>query len=367
LNIPPSDLRGFEQPAQPVRISDDGALMARTFAYLYAFGGLMVAVTLVLPASPDRHALPIAGVSVVAFMVAALCLWRERILPVEFFRALPLAGVLLIAVLLFSGGSMASGAYALFSIWVTVSAFYFFHPAYGVLCTGLASACYLVALLIGPHDGLIELDWVMMTGALFVAGVLVGRLRSRVEVLVDELGAAARTDPLTGLANRREFASRLREEIFRANRDGSTLSVIALDLDGLKTINDRSGHQAGDRVLERIGAALLRQCRAVDRLARIGGDEFAIIAAGAGQDEAQVLSQRLQWALEEEFHADSTAVTMSVGIASHPDHARDLEALQEAADQALYTAKRRGGDCVVGFSPVIAEEFKFAELRARAP
>ncbi len=352
-----SGFRTFEQPAEQVRVSDDRVLMARTFAYLYGFGGLLVAVTLFLPASPDRHALPIAGVSVVAFVLTAACLlWGSR-LPIAFFRVLPFTGALLVAALLFSGGSMASGAYALFYFWVGVSAFYFFRAAYGVACTVFASACYLVVLLVGPNQGLVGLNWVMMTGALLVAGVLVGRLRSRVEVLVDELGAAARTDPLTGLANRREFESRLQEEISRAERDGRPLSVIALDLDAFKAINDQRGHRAGDRALKGVAAALRRAGREVDTIARIGGDEFAVVATGAGEHQAQVLSQRLQSAIGEAFRGDSATLTLSVGLASRPAHANTADALLEAADQALYTAKRSGGNCIVSFTPAVAEEF----------
>jgi len=255
---------------------------------------------------------------------------------------------------LFSGGPLASAAYALFFFWVAVSAFYFFHAAYGVFCASVSSACYLGVLLIGHHE-LIALNWVMMTGALFVAGVLVGRLRSRVDGLFDELAYAARTDSLTGLANRREFEERLREEIARAERQEIPLSVLALDLDSFKAINDHQGHHAGDLVLQRVGAALRGEGRTVDTLARIGGDEFMIVATGAADDDAELLSRRLRQAVAEEFLDEPAPVTLSVGIASHPAHSRSFDGLREAADMALYAAKRCGGNRVVTFEPVMAE------------
>ena len=319
--------------------------MARTFAYLFGFGGLLVAVTLVLPAAANRQFFAIAGVSALAFAVTGLCLWQGRRLPVAFYRSLPFLGVLFVGVLVFSGGSGSAGAYELFSFWVVISAFYFFRPRYGLLCTVLTSACYLGVMLNGPEYRLVELNWVLMTGALLVVGLLVGRLRARIEILMDQLAAAARTDPLTGLPNRRELAVRLRDEIIRYGRHPRPFSVIALDLDGLKAINDGQGHSAGDRVLGRMGSVLQAQIRGVDMVARTGGDEFVVIAPGADADDATVLLERLRRAVTEASSTESTPVTFSAGIAAYPTHASDIDSLTEAADQALYAAKRAGGNC----------------------
>lgn len=326
-------------------MTDDRALMARTFAYLFGFGGLLVAVTLVLPAAANRQFLVIAGVSVLAFVVTGLCLWEGRRLPVAFYRSLPFIGILLVGVLVFSGGSGSAGAYELFSFWVVISAFYFFRPRYGLLCTALTSACYLVAMLNGPEYHLVELNWVLMTGALLVVGLLVGRLRARIEVLMDQLAAAARTDPLTGLPNRRELAVRLRDEIIRYGRHPRPFSVVALDLDGLKAINDGQGHGAGDRVLGTIGSVLQTHIRGVDMVARTGGDEFVVVAPGADADDATVLMERLRRAVTEACGTEATPVTFSAGIATYPTHASDMDSLLEAADRALYAAKHAGGNC----------------------
>jgi diguanylate cyclase (GGDEF)-like protein len=162
---------------------------------------------------------------------------------------------------------------------------------------------------------------------------------------IDELKRLSTTDPLTGLANRRAFQTQLRDEWRRASRCTSPLSLLLIDIDGLKRINDERGHAAGDRVLQTTAHAIKAAMRSSDVGARWGGDEFAIVAPNTVRGSAERLAQRLLGHVSEQARARDAAVTISVGVATlEPDHDRSatVERLQNAADAALYRAKSEG-------------------------
>ena len=152
------------------------------------------------------------------------------------------------------------------------------------------------------------------------------------------------TDPLTGLHNRRAFNRRLEEETLRSERYGRPFSLVLMDLNGFKAINDTFGHIEGDRVLTSIGQCLNDNVRNTDFLARYGGDEFALVMPETSKQIASQLTNRLQRVLRNgDFglpKAPVQPITMSVGIAQFPEHATSSEKLLAAADEALYHAKR---------------------------
>lgn len=163
--------------------------------------------------------------------------------------------------------------------------------------------------------------------------------------LVHELQRLARHDPLTGLGNRRLLHERLSRSLQRAARKGSAVSVLLLDLDGFKPVNDTHGHAAGDALLQAIARRLLAAVRTVDTVARAGGDEFVIVAHDVQEDAAlQALLQRVQAAVQEPLAWMGTTlrVGVSIGIAHAPRSAAPSpEALLARADQAMYTAKQK--------------------------
>jgi diguanylate cyclase (GGDEF)-like protein len=151
---------------------------------------------------------------------------------------------------------------------------------------------------------------------------------------------AAVTDALTGLLNRRGFDERLTEELERALRTDGRVALVLADCDDLKGINDRGGHELGDRVLDAFARCLESCTRAEDAAARIGGDEFAIVMPGASSDAARATAKRLRRELRTLSFDDVTRVEAAFGVAAFPDDGTTCADLVRAADRALYAAKQ---------------------------
>ncbi|HEX5635228.1 MAG TPA: sensor domain-containing diguanylate cyclase [Gemmatimonadales bacterium] len=166
--------------------------------------------------------------------------------------------------------------------------------------------------------------------------------------LVEQLQSAASTDELTGLYNRRALEERLGAEISRSLRHQLRTSVLLLDLDRFKTVNDTLGHAAGDRLLVEVAGVLKRECRTLDVCGRLGGDEFLVILPMTRPDEAMVFVSRVKAGLArlEEIHPEFGASSASIGIAECPEHGTTVTSVMAAADAALYSAKRSGRNTV---------------------
>lgn len=175
-------------------------------------------------------------------------------------------------------------------------------------------------------------------------------------ITLRELHSAVSRDHLTGVYNRRYFEQRLTSELAYCQRHSAPISLIALDVDHFKRINDEHGHPVGDLVLRAIASALLDATRAEDITARTGGEEFMVIARGTGSEGAAALAQRLLnrvRTLRVPIAGGSNQVTMSAGVASYEifSERATADGLVEAADNALLVAKREGRNriCVQPF------------------
>jgi diguanylate cyclase (GGDEF)-like protein len=164
-----------------------------------------------------------------------------------------------------------------------------------------------------------------------------------------ELERQARTDPLTGAINRREFTRIAEEELARHARLGKPLSVVMLDLDHFKSVNDRHGHAAGDAVLVEFTHRAQAALRGYDRLARTGGEEFCVLLPEAAGDEARAIAERIRHAVSAAPIAAAgtvISVTTSAGVATTRTSEDRIEDLLQRADTALYEAKHAGRDRV---------------------
>ncbi len=162
--------------------------------------------------------------------------------------------------------------------------------------------------------------------------------------LMGEIERLATRDSLTGLANRRLFDESLHRELARSQRLASPLSLLVLDVDHFKQVNDTYGHQTGDDILRQVANALLATTKNFDVAARYGGDEFVVLLPGCSRDDALGVAERVRRGIAR--HVGETPVTISAGVATSPDNANDAERLMAAADAALYEAKRTGRDRV---------------------
>jgi diguanylate cyclase (GGDEF)-like protein len=166
-----------------------------------------------------------------------------------------------------------------------------------------------------------------------------------------QLALMASTDHLTGLPNHRAFEERRRREVEHAQEAGRPLSLVVLDLDRFKRINDRHGHEAGNRVLAEAARRLGSSVRAEDMLAHVGSEEFAWILPGADAAAAMAVAERARRAVGGRPFAEVGRNTISAGVADL-DGARDADQLFRRADAALYAAKDGGRDAVHIFAPL---------------
>lgn len=190
-----------------------------------------------------------------------------------------------------------------------------------------------------PHEGNGPLDDVANDPALYVylvlsTSVVLGLAGAWVGGRLAQLRAAGNEDPLTRLANLRAFEARLVEETRRAERYDKPLTLLMIDVDRLKQLNDGEGHAAGDRALCEVARAIRTGVRAVDLAARVGGDEFAVILPETSVADGAVVAERIRG-------ATPSRVTVSIGVAGGA-----RESLRARADRALYEAKHAGRDRV---------------------
>jgi diguanylate cyclase (GGDEF)-like protein len=167
---------------------------------------------------------------------------------------------------------------------------------------------------------------------------------------VSQLQNASRQDALTGLLNRRAFDEALDAEVQRSRRMGEAFSVLMIDVDRFKDINDRHGHAAGDRALQHLGTLLAAHMRDIDRVGRYGGEEFVVLLPATMQPEAVITAERLRQkiqALPPRWQDRPLALSVSIGVSQWRGQGDDVPSLLARADAALYRAKQAGRNCVM--------------------
>ncbi|MDA0160186.1 GGDEF domain-containing protein [Solirubrobacter ginsenosidimutans] len=317
-------------PTEPLPQLAGASVVGKSGAVIYAGAAAVGAIESVVAGEPTSSPLPIA----IAFLVAAL-LWRYggRVDRRLLFGLGPIGAVLLGCAIATSPPGDGAVMYAWSVLWVAS----FFGTAEAVaivLTVGAVQGAVVVHMPGGTFD-----QWFDVTASMAVVAAVVRSLAARNEKLVGRLTVESRIDPLTGVLNRRGLEERFDVELARAARERRPLAVVAIDIDHFKRINDEHGHQAGDRALVWLAATLCEHTRGADVIARVGGEEFTIVLPGADLASAYDFADRLR---ERVAHVDvAIPLTISAGVAA-ADAPTTADALTEAADRALYDAKRGG-------------------------
>jgi diguanylate cyclase (GGDEF)-like protein/putative nucleotidyltransferase with HDIG domain len=318
-----------------------GVTMARTAAFFFLSGALIVPITLATPHSPRLDDALLAIVGGAAALCGLVLLVLQRRLPRWSFHLVTVAGTALATLAIhFWGEGTTYGP--LPYLWVAFFAFYFFGFGAALVHLALISAAFAAQLAVLSLAYTPVAGWIATVLTLLLVGVVVATIRDRMAILIEGLTQAARRDPLTDLLNRRGFEEVFDVELERARRTEAPLTLIVGDLDRFKRINDAFGHPAGDEALKRVAGCLRTAKRSFDSAARVGGEEFALLAPDCDEHGAYMLAERVRGDIESGFATGHGPLTASFGIATFPLHGQSSEALLRAADQALYAAKRLG-------------------------
>ncbi|HEY1834881.1 MAG TPA: GGDEF domain-containing protein, partial [Solirubrobacteraceae bacterium] len=312
----------------------------------FAMGVVVSAVNVLItgPAVASHLAFELDAVAS-AFFLALLIAFKDR-LPDVFYELVLVVCTGLIT-LTIGLNPRHTGNEAYYLLIVLYSSYFFTRPR-AVFQIALVIAAYGVVTFLRVHNGSAGPRWLNLSGVLAVVSGVVMMLRSRMEELIDSLNEAALTDPLTGLLNRRAFEMRIHEEAARSARQSTPLSMLALDIDHFKRVNDCFGHPTGDVALASIGRVIEQTAREIDVVARVGGEEFSVLLVDADLGAAAIVAERIRKAVETTSHGDIGELTISIGVAC-----LSLEAeapavmLQRDADRVLYVAKDTGRNRVV--------------------
>lgn len=215
----------------------------------------------------------------------------------------------------------------------------------GILMSILCVACNVaIAWFVNPGFAVPDL---VTAAARLLMSVLVVIAWGRLQTMGRALAELSLTDPLTGLQNRRACVLRGDVELARMRRSGECLSLMYIDLDNFKSVNDSHGHKGGDRVLRATAEGLREFLRRSDLAVRIGGDEFAVILPATGRDGGRRLGEEVRSCLRLLYIKEGVAVTASVGVATFYTAPESFEEVLHFSDQLMYQIKRNGKDGVL--------------------
>lgn len=295
---------------------------ARALAAMFGAGAVLGVVSAVIPHGAAVNASAWAINASLGVPTAALLAFFAGRTPEWVLHALLVVGAGMVSLgVIFGAGGPASVATSFFYVWVALYVFWFFSPRVAIAHLVLDSLMFAGVLWIeGSPAG--PAVWLLVTGTATVVGAVVALMNR-------ELVRAANIDALTGLPTRVVFNDAVAREIARAERNATALCLAIIDVDDLKAVNDRYGHQTGDRVLAETAQAWRAALRETDLLVRFGGDEFVAVLPGCTAEIADGMLERVR---------SSSPISCSVGMAwwCSGDDAVDLLA---RADAQLYDAK----------------------------
>lgn len=268
-----------------------------------------------------------------------------------------LAAVLTTFAVYFSGDS--TSGYAVFYLWIGFYVFYYpvtRREAAGNLAFAVIAYAVAIAITPTPPPDTTHTDisfFSIVVGTLATAGLLLTYLRQRVERLMTRLVEASRTDPLTALPNRVGLQQAIEQEIERARSDDRPVSLMLIDVDHFKSLNERVGISGGDKILQELAGMLKDSTRLIDTVARSGGQEFAILLPQIDQNGAFLLAEKILSRLRGSMLVSPQGITASAGVAEFPGNASEPAELVAVTDRALQAAKALGRDRAVIYTPEV--------------
>ena len=354
-------LRSTESAEAPNDSLPGPAALARSLGYAFVVGGTIALILTLVPNTKDTNETGILSLVALAYLVGLICLRAEDRLPSWAPpAALALATILVTyAVEFFSDPSR--GVWAIFYVAVALQAGYFLNRLWAAAEVALVAVAF--GLVMWGHPAAFEI-WIGTVSTVALAAWMVGTMRLRLRRLIMRLADAARTDADTGLLNRRGLQEIAELELERARRGDRPVSVVVIDIDRFADYNEERGHRASDRALKTLAGLIHETKRRIDVAARIGGEEFALLAPDTDEHGAYVLADRLRREVREAFAA--TGLTVSLGIASYPKHGGTAEELMTGADRAVFAAKALGRDRTVIYNREIAANLLGEQTRQAA-
>jgi diguanylate cyclase (GGDEF)-like protein len=330
------------RPAGRAAVGGHSAMRRVAIAFLAAGGLAALAGTVVPDPDTSDHGGLLLLAAACLGLAALLGVWRP---PAPLLRFLPTLGILLVGAAVAVAAPLASTpAYYLMPILASA----YFGSARRLAVDLVVCAATLAAVLALWVEPVVRTAVFIgtMIPAVCVA-IVVARLKRRLDAHVDNLRNLADTDPLTGALNHGAFGGALDRTLERYRDTGRGAALLLIDVDHFKSVNDRFGHQEGDRMLRLVSDLLAAHKRRDDLLGRVGGEEFALLLPDADPVAAERVAERVRAALRAATASAPASLTLSVGIAAVSPNVDTSHALLQAADRALYAAKDRGRDQAV--------------------
>jgi diguanylate cyclase (GGDEF)-like protein len=339
------------------RYTRDPGVMARSLSYIFAAGAAISLATLAIPTDTPTDAQRVVTQALCGLGIAGFLFAFGRSLPRWTFNVFVACATLLIEWNIYASGD-ATSPYAAFYFWVSIYAFYFLPRREAAVQTAFIVVAYAALLSEVPDPGNASvLRWAITMGALVVGGALIGTLQERITTLA----RAMRTDPDTGLLNRRGLREALDTELDRARRRGANLSVLVARVDGHRPLSTGAG--TGVEIVERVAREAAAAKRGMDQAARLGPAEIAVAMPECDAHGAYLAAERLRAAVHGALAGLPSSVTVSLGVATYPDHGATAEAVLHAAAQGVAAAEQLGRDRTVIYNPEIAGLVLAAEKR----
>jgi diguanylate cyclase (GGDEF)-like protein len=325
--------------------------MTRVAGGMWALGAAVGATCAFLPGAEHGPRAPLLALSVVVFLygigqLSGAIPWANATITAHAIGTALTAPVVGVAIYM-TGGSLSYMGPFLFCFILFIA---FFFPARWAWPLSIEMILVSGTPLIYDGDAIDHAllpRYIALAAAFVAITAVMLQLKKRLVDAEAQQREIANRDSLTSIGNRRAFDHALQEELRmrtgpdggRRDEDASPLALLIFDFDGFKAINDEHGHEAGDAVLRRAADRAQGVLRSADTLARIGGDEFAVIAPGAGAEGARMIADALHGAIGEIEPSWETPVCISVGWATFPEDGEDFESLMRQADQRMLDLK----------------------------